>query len=253
MKDKRILVIEDEIIHAKDLKNQLNELGYENISIARDAKEALPLINETEFDLAFVDVVLSGSQLNGITLAKKITELRGTPIIFLTGSSDEDTTERILEINSSAHLVKPVEINSLRVNIQRAFAKKNGSKPLVNTTSDCPFKIERDSIFIKTKDYHTRIDINNITYIQSNGGSYTKIFLEDNKSYTTSVSLKNIIPKIGNNNLIRVHHSFAINKTKVTDINSKVLILSNKSKNPIPIGKSYKKVIKLHFDTLASD
>jgi len=260
MTDKHILIIEDKIAEARNLQYKLDDLGFDQTTICRNAKEALPVINKGEFDLALVDVELENSKLNGVALAKKIKELWDTPIVFLTGMDDENTTNKILEIENAEHLLKDTEQldkgvakTVLRVHIQRAFAKKNKPKPLANTTSGCPFKVERESIFIKTKDYHTRIDIDKINYLQSHLGSYTMIFLEDNTSHIASVSLKNFIPKFDNSNLIRIHNSFAINKAKVTDINSKVVILSNKKDNPIPIGKTYKSVIKLHFDTLASD
>lgn len=254
MNDKHILIIEDKIVDARNLQYKLNDIGFEKITICRNAKEALPAIYEGEFELAFVDVDLEDSKLNGIELAKKIKELWRSPIIFLTGMDDEDTTAKILTVEDAEHLVKGmITPNLLRVNIQRVFAKKNKPKPSINTTSGCPLKVGREIIFIRDKDYHTRVDINEILYIQSNGGSYTKIFFEDDKTQIASVSFKNFIPRFGNENLIRIHNSYAINKDKVTDINSKVIILSNQKSNPIPIGKTYKKVIKLHFDTMPTD
>ncbi len=249
MIDKRILVIEDEIIHAKDLKNQLAELGYENILVCRNAKEALPLINGVEFDLVFVDVVLQGSQLNGIALAKKIMELRDTPLIFLTGSSDEDTTDSILKINSSAHLVKPVKINSLRVHIQRAFAKKNTSKPLVNTTSGCPFRVEKEYIFIaeNSGNFDKRIHINDLNYVRSDG-NYSYIFT-DKGDFTVATTLKSFIEQFSNSSIVRVSRFYAVNKMKIIERNNKVLIFDN-GLNPIKIGRTYKKNVDEHFETL---
>ena len=78
----RILIVEDEPLIAQDLKFLLNDMGIEAVHIAMSYDEAIDSLKNTFFDLALLDVNLSGEK-DGIHLAIHLNESSKTPFIFI--------------------------------------------------------------------------------------------------------------------------------------------------------------------------
>ncbi|KAF5430313.1 hypothetical protein C5S42_00490, partial [Candidatus Methanomarinus sp.] len=93
MKNARILIVEDEAIIAEDLKMAINNIGFNVVGHATNARVAIEKALEFEPDLIIMDIVLKG-QMNGIDASYKIHEKRNIPIIFLTAYSDLDLIEK---------------------------------------------------------------------------------------------------------------------------------------------------------------
>ena len=68
----RVLIVEDEIIVARDLQNQLTRLGYQVLGVASQADAAIQLARRHKPDLVLMDVRLQG-EMDGIEAASKIT------------------------------------------------------------------------------------------------------------------------------------------------------------------------------------
>lgn len=83
MVSKRILVIEDEQIVARDISNLLKRLGFAPLGPAASGQEAIQLAAQTEPDLILMDVRLSGG-MDGVEAAHEIVRNRTVPIVYLT-------------------------------------------------------------------------------------------------------------------------------------------------------------------------
>jgi CheY-like chemotaxis protein len=93
----KILVVEDEIIIAKEIQSSLKALGYPSSFIAKSGEEAIKKAIEIHPHLILMDIMLKG-HIDGIQAAEHIRELFDVPIIYLTAYSDEgekDRTKRI--------------------------------------------------------------------------------------------------------------------------------------------------------------
>jgi CheY-like chemotaxis protein len=127
----RILIVEDELVIAEDLKMQLESLGYSVTGIAKTYEKALTLLGENTPDLMLVDIKLKGEK-DGIELAEKIKRTCDFPLIFLTSHSDSNTVERAKRVHPDGYLVKPFEAKDLYTSIEIAFAnyieKRAGQK-----------------------------------------------------------------------------------------------------------------------------
>jgi HD-GYP domain-containing protein (c-di-GMP phosphodiesterase class II) len=122
MAAKKILIVEDEMIIAQNLKNNLIRLGYEVPAIVGTGEEA---INVTEWllpDLILMDIMLKGNQ-TGIETAEIIRGLYNIPIIYLTAYPDERTLSLAKVTLPFGYLVKPVEIQTLHSTIEMALYK----------------------------------------------------------------------------------------------------------------------------------
>ncbi|MBU1538310.1 MAG: response regulator [Alphaproteobacteria bacterium] len=81
----RILVIEDEALVAMELRFVLEDLGHEVVGTAADARTARQLVQETEVDLALVDIHLSDGP-TGIELGRELGQQLGVTILFMTAN-----------------------------------------------------------------------------------------------------------------------------------------------------------------------
>ncbi len=123
IKNARILIVEDEAIIAEDLKMAINNIGFNVVGHATNAKVAIEKALEFDPDLIIMDIVLKG-QMNGIDASYKIHEKRNIPIIFLTAYSDLDLIEKAKTIKPYAYLVKPFQERQLLASIEMALDRK---------------------------------------------------------------------------------------------------------------------------------
>lgn len=104
---KRVLLVEDEIICAVDLKFRLENMGCEVVGIASSGKEAIEAVEEHHPQIVFMDVQLKGC-MNGIEAAQKIQQHSEVRFVFVTAYTDEYTREKIEDIFQSDVISKPV-------------------------------------------------------------------------------------------------------------------------------------------------
>lgn len=81
----RILIIEDEALVAMELRFVLEDLGYEVVGTAADAKTARTLANDNAVDLALVDIHLSDGP-TGIELGRELGQEIGVTVLFMTAN-----------------------------------------------------------------------------------------------------------------------------------------------------------------------
>ena len=81
----RILIIEDEVLVAMELRFVLEDLGHEVVGVAATAKAARDLVRETEVDLALVEIHLSDGA-TGIDLGRELGQEQGVTVLFMTAN-----------------------------------------------------------------------------------------------------------------------------------------------------------------------
>lgn len=115
---KKILIVEDEFITSKDLKEMLTEMGYQVCDIAATGEEAILKAKNHQPDLILMDIMLRG-KMTGIEASKTINKTLDVPIIYLTAYSDKKTFEKAKDTEPSSYIVKPVtNENDLRTTIE---------------------------------------------------------------------------------------------------------------------------------------
>ena len=81
----RILVIEDEALVAMELRFVLEDLGHKVIGTVADAHSARRLVQESDVDLALVDIHLSDGP-TGIDLGRELAQELGVTVLFMTAN-----------------------------------------------------------------------------------------------------------------------------------------------------------------------
>ena len=124
-----ILIVEDEIIVAKDMQVKLEKLGYTIIDIVSTGEDAIPHTEKTPPDIVLMDIRLEG-KMDGIQAAETIRNQYDIPVIYITAYGDEDTFTRAKITEPFGFILKPFEIRELHSNIEIALYKHNVEKEL---------------------------------------------------------------------------------------------------------------------------
>lgn len=122
LKDKRVLIVEDEGIIAAEIQSTLEMLGYQVCGKANNGDKALDLFVNANPDIALLDINIKGT-LTGIDLAKVIREKHNFPFVFLTSYSDLSTLKQVQETLPYGYIVKPFSDKDLRSNLELALYK----------------------------------------------------------------------------------------------------------------------------------
>ncbi|OUL37825.1 hybrid sensor histidine kinase/response regulator [Nostoc sp. T09] len=118
----RVLVVEDEVIVARTIASQLNQLGYIVTGTASSGKVAIAKALETKPEIVLMDIILKGD-MDGIAAASYIREQLDIPVIFLTAYGDANTLERAKITQPFGYIVKPFTIKDLQIAIEIALLK----------------------------------------------------------------------------------------------------------------------------------
>lgn len=120
--NRRILIVDDEFSVRDSLYNWFRDDGY-FVDTAENSQEALKKIQNTDFDLALLDIRMPG--MDGIELQKKINELyKGMTIIFITAYASVDTAVQALKQGAFDYITKPFDPDELSNLINNAFKQR---------------------------------------------------------------------------------------------------------------------------------
>lgn len=120
MKQAAILIVDDEIIIARELEARLKGMGYGVAGIASSGEEAVQMAGEARPDLVLMDIVLKGD-MDGIEAADIIRRTVQAPVIYVTAYADRKTLERAKVTEPFAYIVKPFSERELNANIEMAL------------------------------------------------------------------------------------------------------------------------------------
>ncbi len=113
---KKILIVEDEIITALELKNILERNGYDIAGSVMTGEEAIQETSARRPHLIIMDIGLIG-EIDGAEAASYIIHRYHIPIIFLTGNTDRLTHRKAMDLNPAGYIVKPFDERELVANI----------------------------------------------------------------------------------------------------------------------------------------
>lgn len=119
---KKILLVEDEIIIALDLKLSLENQGYIVSEHVTKGEDVINSILNNKPDLILMDIKLAG-EIDGVETAQMVHDNFNIPVIFITSYSNKQIIERAKKTNPFGYIVKPFEDRELYTNIEIAFFK----------------------------------------------------------------------------------------------------------------------------------
>jgi AmiR/NasT family two-component response regulator len=117
----RVVIAEDEAIIRLDLKETLEEEGYEVVGETGRGDEAVALVKEHNPDIAILDIKMPG--LDGLEAAREIAGERRAAVLILTAFSQKDLIEQARDAGALAYLVKPFQKSELIPAIEVALGR----------------------------------------------------------------------------------------------------------------------------------
>ena len=145
----RVVIAEDEAIIRLDLRETLEEEGYQVIGEAGRGDRALELVRELKPDLAILDVKMPG--MDGLEVARHIDEEKICGVLILTAFSQREMVEHARDAGALAYLVKPFQKSDLIPAIEVAIGRFRELQALTGHVEALGEQIEARKIIDRAK------------------------------------------------------------------------------------------------------
>ena len=145
----RVVIAEDEAIIRLDLKETLEEEGYEVVGETGRGDEAVELVREHKPDVAILDIKMPG--LDGLSAAREIAGERRAAVLILTAFSQRDLIEQARDAGALAYLVKPFQKADLFPAIEVALGRFQELKALHDQATSLEEQLETRKVVDRAK------------------------------------------------------------------------------------------------------
>lgn len=153
MPNTQILIVEDEEFFAQAIRDTLMRLAYSVAGIASSGEEAIQKTEGLRPDLVLMDIVLKGS-MDGVTAAEQIHERFDIPVIYLTGLTSDQITERAKITEPFGYILKPFQERELHVAIEIALYKHKMERKLMDREKELErLLIETEKVNKELRDF----------------------------------------------------------------------------------------------------
>ncbi len=117
----RIVIAEDEAIIRLDLRETLEEEGYEVVADTGRGDTAIDMVREHRPDVAIFDIKMPG--MDGLDAARVVSAEKICPVVILTAFSQREVIEQARDAGVLAYLVKPFQKTDLVPAIELAIGR----------------------------------------------------------------------------------------------------------------------------------
>lgn len=240
MSKKKILVVEDQAIVAKDISVCLKKIGYDVLGTLSKGEKVVSKIEEERPDLVLMDIMLAGN-MTGIEVSKKIKEQFDIPVVFLTAYADEKTISKAKVTEPYGYVIKPFKEIDLRTSIEMALYKYKKEKEKLAGIAESKMSqtspLSKEFIYVKSNSRLVKVENNKILFVEALK-DYVIIHTANDK-FTIHSTMKDIEKKLPEESFMRVHRSYILNLKRIKSIEGAIVMIENSDKR-IPIGGSYK-------------
>ncbi len=221
MKERTILLVEDDYLNRRLSKKILAGNGY-RIMESKNTAEALAILKNETIDLAVLDINLGEEQQDGISLGRKIKDMYTIPFIYLTAYDSTEIVSKAISTAPDSYLTKPFKDVDLIASVEIAISRS------ANTEKNEP------SVLVKDGEYNLELPVNEIDHIECEG-NYLMIYA-DHKVYKYRATIRQILETLPASSFVQTHRAFVVNKNKIEKFSSNSLIING---NTIPVSKKY--------------
>lgn len=163
----KILVVEDEIIIAHDIKGILND-DYEVIINIKTVEEAIERIETENPDLVLLDINLK-TEKDGVSIGEYLLKKNTIPFIYITSYCDKTTLDSVKDTRPYGFIVKPFKTTDLLTSVFLAlntfkYRKIDLLRADEEFTDDVPFRIKETINYINEHLYE-KIELDDLAKI----------------------------------------------------------------------------------------
>lgn len=164
----RIVIAEDEAIIRLDLRELLEEEGYEVVGEAGRGDQAVELVAQLAPDVVILDVKMPG--MDGIEAARLIAENASCAILMLTAFSQREIVEQARDAGALAYLVKPFQKSDVVPALELAVARFREVRALIAENESLNDRLEARKAIDRAKgvliDRHSMKEADAFGFIQ---------------------------------------------------------------------------------------
>jgi response regulator NasT len=165
----RIVLAEDEAIIRLDLRESLQEEGYEVVGDVGRGDKAVEMVDALRPDVAIFDIKMPG--MSGLEAAKIVSDKKICPVVMLTAFSQREIIEQARDAGALAYLVKPFQKTDLVPAIELAIARFAELKSLSGEVAALGAQLEIRKLIDRAKgvliDRHQMSESDAFSFIQS--------------------------------------------------------------------------------------
>lgn len=220
----RSLIVDDEPLSRDVLRNFISDHpDLELVGECKDAFEAMKLLSEKEVDLLFLDINMP--KLSGVSFYKSLNK---KPALIFTTAYPEFAVEGF-ELDAVDYLMKPIAVERFYQSVDKAKTKLGITAPLEESV---------DFIMLKADKKMYRTPFSDILFCEALG-DYVKVHLKD-KVLIVTTTMKKLIAELPDNQFLRTHKSYIINKTQFDYIEGNQIKIGD---SMVAIGQSYREEV----------
>lgn len=145
----RVVIAEDEAIVRLDLKEILEEEGYDVVGETGRGDVAVELVRDHRPDLAILDIKMPGG--DGLTAARQISAERLSAVLILTAFSQRTLIDQARQAGALAYLVKPFQKSELLPAIEMAIGRFSEMKALDDQVKNLEERLEVRKVVERAK------------------------------------------------------------------------------------------------------
>lgn len=146
---KRVVIAEDEAIIRLDLREMLEDEGYEVVAETGRGDEAVALVAEHAPDLCIFDIKMPG--MDGLTAARHVSRYRQAAVVILTAFSQRHLIEQARDAGVLSYLVKPFQREELVSAIEVALGRFEEMRQLEETVRELEGQLEVRKVVDRAK------------------------------------------------------------------------------------------------------
>ncbi len=228
----KCLIVDDETLAQKVIEKYVADISsIEIVGKAKNAMQAMDILNEKEVDLIFLDINMP--KMSGLSFLRT---LKNPPMIIITTAYREYAYEGF-ELDVIDYLNKPFSFERFLKAINKVQEKMKSSNSKSNYVLDESSRqqIDESFIFVKSEKTTYKVNLKDILFFES-VGDYVKIYTQD-KVIMTYQTLKKLESMLSATHFPRVHKSYIVSISKINSFEGNQININDQN---IPIGRNYK-------------
>lgn len=227
----KILIIEDDLLIATDIRSCMEDAGHQVVGIARDRNEAIRLVKHHTPDVAIIDITLGTMEDEGIRIANEILNQHWMPFIYLTAHSDDEMIRKGAETGPSAYLIKPFREKELLVQVMLAhenFVRAG------NADGDVP---RTGNLYFPSHSGHVRVSPGEVLFLRAQGNCTDVYLTYDKKPRLMGTNIGTLEKYFTTSNFVRLSKSLFINLDHLKQI-ERTHIYMGEERLPVEISEN---------------
>ena len=234
----RILIVEDEPIHADRFEMLVLQMNHEVAGICDNAFDALDCFHRTQPDLLLLDINLRGD-LDGVQLSERLQQIRSTPIIFVTSLQDDETFARARRTGPVAFILKPFDLLQLQRAMELAISDM--AHPAPANDFEVSDLVLPDCLFIRVREKLEKVLFDDILFIESDG-RYAMLHTHAGRKFAIRIPLGDLEAKLPAERFARIHRGYLIQMKWMQSVDLHDMTVKVKDRD-LPLGKSFREQV----------